>query len=104
MVFSTNSLIISFSDFQYNWNLNQVALSLLMHLFCYVLVLTFIYLQTKLNENEDAWHDLVLENDPVVLAQVMWDWLDHLKVRVVNGIIVLQESCILEVVWDTCQY
>lgn len=79
-------------------------MSLLIHLFCYVSVLTFIYLQTKLNENEDAWHDLVLENDPVVLAQVMWDWLDHLKVRVVNGIIVLQESCILEVVWDTCQY
>ncbi|XP_061179214.1 protein tyrosine phosphatase domain-containing protein 1-like [Saccostrea echinata] len=37
-------------------------------------------LETKLNESEDAWHDLVLENDPVVLAQVMWDWLDHLKV------------------------
>lgn len=57
----------------------------LMRLFCFVLILTLILLQTKLNESEDAWHDLVLENDPVVLAQVMWDWLDHLKVRVVNG-------------------
>lgn len=59
-----------------------------MYLFCYVLVLIFIYLQIKLNENEDVWYDLVLENDLVVLVQVMWDWLDYFKVRVVNGIIV----------------
>ncbi|XP_056001516.1 protein tyrosine phosphatase domain-containing protein 1-like isoform X2 [Ostrea edulis] len=37
-------------------------------------------LEMMLNDSEDAWNDLVLENDPVVLAQVMWDWLDHLKV------------------------
>lgn len=59
-----------------------------MYLFCYVSVLIFIYLQIKLNENEDVWYDLVLENDLVVLVQVMWDWLDYFKVRVVNGIIV----------------
>lgn len=59
-----------------------------MYLFCYVSVLIFIYLQIKLNENEDVWCDLVLENDLVVLVQVMWDWLDYFKVRVVNGIIV----------------
>lgn len=43
------------------------------------------HLETKLNESEDAWHDLVLENDPLVLAQVMWDWLDHLKVPVLRA-------------------
>lgn len=59
-----------------------------MYMFCYVSVLIFIYLQIKLNENEDVWYDLVLENDLVVLVQVMWDWLDYFKVRVVNGIIV----------------
>lgn len=59
-----------------------------MYMFCYVSVLIFIYLQIKLNENEDVWYDLVLENDLVVLVQVMWDWLDYFKVRVVNDIIV----------------
>nr|XP_022301729.1 protein tyrosine phosphatase domain-containing protein 1-like isoform X2 [Crassostrea virginica] len=42
-------------------------------------------LERNLNQSEDAWHNLVMENDPVVLAQVMWDWLDHLKVPVLRA-------------------
>ena len=37
--------------------------------------------KTRLNAEDVAWEELKQETDAAVLATLMWDWLDQLKVR-----------------------
>jgi len=36
--------------------------------------------QRKLNFDDSAWDELRAEKNPVVLATLLWAWLEHLKV------------------------
>ena len=45
----------------------------------------YIFNQQKLNERDSAWKELAMEQNPHVLAEIMWSWLDHLKVLVYYG-------------------
>lgn len=36
--------------------------------------------EKKLNEEDAAWDDLRQENNPYVLSQLLWNWLNQLKV------------------------
>ncbi|XP_071193068.1 protein tyrosine phosphatase domain-containing protein 1 [Salvelinus alpinus] len=40
--------------------------------------------QTELNSREGAWERLSLERDPVVLAGLMWSWLEQLKEPIIS--------------------
>ncbi|KAK3103723.1 hypothetical protein FSP39_021376 [Pinctada imbricata] len=35
--------------------------------------------EVNLNIKEEGWNEFAMENDPVVVSQVAWDWLDQLK-------------------------
>nr|XP_054750217.1 uncharacterized protein LOC129255926 [Lytechinus pictus] len=42
-------------------------------------------LQHNLNQSHSAWKILATEEDPFVLAALMWSWLEHLKEPVLQG-------------------
>ncbi|XP_064823445.1 protein tyrosine phosphatase domain-containing protein 1 [Oncorhynchus masou masou] len=41
--------------------------------------------QTELNSREGAWERLSLERDPMVLAGLMWSWLEQLKEPIISS-------------------
>ncbi|XP_040015503.1 protein tyrosine phosphatase domain-containing protein 1 isoform X1 [Xiphias gladius] len=41
--------------------------------------------QTELNSREGAWERLCMERDPLVLASLMWSWLEQLKDPVISS-------------------
>lgn len=41
--------------------------------------------QKKLNEKDQVWKELANEQNPYVLAEIMWSWLDHLKEPVLKA-------------------
>lgn len=41
--------------------------------------------QKRLNESDHAWKELANEQNPYVLAEIMWLWLDHLKEPVLKA-------------------
>ncbi|XP_003725586.1 protein tyrosine phosphatase domain-containing protein 1 [Strongylocentrotus purpuratus] len=42
-------------------------------------------LQHNLNQSQSAWKIVATEEDPFVLAALMWSWLEHLKEPVLQG-------------------
>ena len=43
-------------------------------------VMTVLYFQIALNEENGSWTKLTKESDPLVLSALLWDWIDHLRV------------------------
>ncbi|XP_071395042.1 protein tyrosine phosphatase domain-containing protein 1 [Centroberyx affinis] len=41
--------------------------------------------QTELNSREGAWERMCMERDPLVLASLMWSWLEQLKDPVISS-------------------